>query len=312
MRREHSAEPRPSPETRNELREWIRNHAHLSPSHRGPFLEVIDAVFDRHEHLWQESKREAIHALSVGFSDKIARMNAEIAAKDATVSSISTYFERLVKDLTEQTHRDSKTQLMNFEHFIDRLRSFLSFEQRGRWCAVGLVDIRSFKQYNDMFGHALGDRIIERVARLLRDQVRPDDLLAQDRTNTAANLHARFGGDEFCFVISDLLDDAQAAAIAERFRASVEHDDWVQLDPRLGERPIRVDVGVACLALDRVAERRFVALQLATSLIDRADALMYVAKGQGASSINIARVRLVDGQLVDMTETGDPSTAATR
>jgi diguanylate cyclase (GGDEF)-like protein len=302
MRPEQSAAPGASPETRNELRAWIRSHALISPTLRGPLLDAIDAVFERHERLWEESKRDAIQALSVGFSDKIARVNAELAAKDATVSSITTYFERLVSDLTEQTHRDPKTQLMNFEHFLDRLRSFLSFEQRGRWCAVGLVDIRSFKQYNDLFGHALGDRIIERVARLLREQVRPDDLLAQDRTNAGGELHARLGGDEFCFVVSDLTDDAKAGAIAERFRAAVEGDDWAQLDPRLAERPVRVDVGVACLALGRVADRRFIARQLATNLLERADALMYVAKGHGASSINIARVRVVDGELVDMTE----------
>ena len=70
----------------------------------------------------------------------------------------------------------------------------------------------------------------------------------------------------------------------------MKQDDWAQLDPRLAERPGRVDVGVACLALGRVADRRFIARQLATSLLERADALMYVAKGQGASSINIARV----------------------
>ena len=304
MQPEPSVAPGASPETRNELRAWIRSHAEIPQTLRGPLLDAIEAVFDRHEHLWEESKREAIQALSVGFSDKIARVNAELAAKDATVSSISSYFERVVSDLTEQTQRDPKTKLMNFEHFIDRLRSFLSFEQRGRWCAVGLVDVRSFKQYNDMFGHALGDRIIERVARLLREQVRPDDLLAQDRNNASANLHARFGGDEFCFVVTDLMDDAKAGTIAERFRAAVEEDDWAQLDPRLAERPVRVDVGVACLALGRVADRRFIARQLATSLLERADALMYVAKGGGASSINIARVQVVNGELDDMPASG--------
>lgn len=297
------------PETRNELRAWIRSHPQVPMPLRAMLLEAVDAVFDRHEHLWEESKREAIRALSAGFSDKISRVNAELAAKDATVSSISTYFERLVSDLTEQTHRDPKTQLMNFAHFTDRLRSFLSFEQRGRWCAVGVVDIRAFKQYNDMFGHALGDRIIERVAHLLREQVRPDDLLAQDGMNTAAD-HARFGGDEFCFVIPDLMDDAQASMIAERFRAAVEQDDWLLLDPRLAERAVRVDVGVVCLRLGRVAERRFIARQLSTELIDRADALMYGAKGEGASRIYVSRVQIVDGTVVDIEDAGGATPAA--
>ena len=61
---------------------------------------------------------------------------------------------------------------MNFRRFIEQLEAFLALEQRGRWCAVGLVDITSFKWYNDTLGHALGDRIIDRVARLLREQIR--------------------------------------------------------------------------------------------------------------------------------------------
>ena len=70
---------------------------------------------------------------------------------------------------------------MNFGRFTEQLESFLALEQRGRWCAVGLVDITGFKWYNDALGHAVGDRIIERVAQLLREQVRSDDLLAQER-----------------------------------------------------------------------------------------------------------------------------------
>ena len=98
----------------------------------------------------------------------------------ATVSSISKYFEELVADLTDRVHRDPKTRLMNFRRFIEQLEAFLALEQRGHWSAVGLVDIGSFKWYNDTLGHALGDRIIDRVARLLREQVRSDDLIAQE------------------------------------------------------------------------------------------------------------------------------------
>src|SRR5437762_6175082 len=99
---------------------------------------------------------------------------------------------------------------MNFGRFTQQLESFLALEQRGRWSAVGLVDITGFKWYNDALGHAAGDRIIERVAKLLGEQARSDDLIAQERlpdsedSETAEerpgtplrDLHARFGGDE--------------------------------------------------------------------------------------------------------------------
>src|SRR5436190_24067664 len=116
----------------------------------------------------------------------MARVQTELSAKDATVSSISRYFEALVAELTDKSNRDPKTKLLNFGHFLEQLESFLALEQRGRWCAVGLVDITGFKWYNDALGHAVGDRIIERVAALLREQVRSDDLIAQERPSSGA------------------------------------------------------------------------------------------------------------------------------
>src|SRR5207253_5519243 len=184
---------------RSELQAWIRDHLRLASTLEAELVAAIDAVFTRHERLWQESKQEAIQALSSGFADKMARVKTELSARDATVSSISRYFEALVADLTDKSHRDPKTKLMNFGRFTEQLESFLALEQRGRWCAVGLVDITGFKWYNDALGHPVGDRIIERVAALLREQVRSDDLLAQERPGARAideerrnpDLHAR-------------------------------------------------------------------------------------------------------------------------
>src|SRR5574342_735393 len=99
----------------------------------------------RHELLWQDSKQEAIQALSAGFADKMSRVKHELNAKDATVSSISRYFEQLVADLTDKSNRDPKTKLMNFGRFTQQLESFLALDQRGRRCAGGLVDSTGFK-----------------------------------------------------------------------------------------------------------------------------------------------------------------------
>src|SRR3954469_22057229 len=302
------------PQTRNELQAWVRERLSLEPSVEAALINAIDTVFTRHERLWQESKQEAIQALSAGFADKMTRVKHELNAKEATVSSISRYFEQLVADLTDKSHRDPKTKLMNFGRFTEQLESFLALEQRGRWCAVGLVDITGFKWYNDALGHAVGDRIIERVAALLREQVRSDDLLAQERgTNVQdhgprlKDLHARFGGDEFCFMISDLAGCPKAHAIGERFREAVERFDWMQEDRRLSVQPVRVDVGVVCLWLPRGAERRFVARRLSADLIQRADKLMYEAKGERANHIHLVRAKLENGVVVDMLD-DDPQT----
>jgi GGDEF domain-containing protein len=296
------------PQTRNELQHWVREQLSLGQELEFSLLAAIEAVFTRHERLWQESKQEAIQALSAAFADKMAHVQTELSAKDATVSSISRYFEALVADLTDKSHRDPKTKLMNFGRFTEQLESFLALEQRGRWCAVGLVDITGFKWYNDALGHAVGDRIIERVATLLREQVRSDDLLAQERAGPRSqDLHARLGGDEFCFLTPDLAECHQAHAIGERFREAVERYDWTIEDRRLAVQPVRVDVGVVCLWLGLVADRRFIARRLAADLIQRADKLMYEAKSEHADHIHLVRAKLANGTIVDYTDQDPPA-----
>src|SRR6185436_11074919 len=265
------------PETRSDLHQWVRDRMHLPAGQEQALIDAIDSVLMRHERLWQQSKQEAIQAVSAGFTDRLKRLRDELTARDATVSSIARYFEDLVADLTDRVHRDPKTRLMNFRRFIEQLEAFLALEQRGHWSAVGLVDIASFKWYNDTLGHALGDRIIDRVARLLREQIRSDDLIAQEALDprTSQELHARFGGDEFCFLIPELDHPNDAWVIAERFREAVERYNWPSEDARLAQRPVRVDVGVVVLRLGAVSERRAIAREVAHELLARADKLMY-------------------------------------
>jgi PleD family two-component response regulator len=110
-------------------------------------------------------------------------------------------------------------------------------------------------------------------------------------------------------LIPDLAEYHQAYAVAERFREAVERYDWSSEDHRLAVQPIRVDVGVVCLWLGRVAARRFIARRLSSSLIQRADKLMYEAKGERASHIYMVRVRVEDGELLEITDDVEPTQA---
>jgi len=293
-----SAEP---PRTMTDLREWIRTSLKLDSADQARLLEVIENVLGNQRQLLEESKHDAIRALSEGFAEKMARLQRQLTEKDVTVSNIARYFEEVVAGLTDKSHRDPKTKLLNFDWFMERLESFLSVEQRVRWCGVGVVDINSFKWYNDTLGHAVGDKIIERVAHILSDQIRSEDFLALERGGAdARDLHARFGGDEFCFLIPDLPGCAEAVEIADRFKHSVEAHDWSRDDRRLAARPVRVDVGVVCLHLGPVSERRGVARKLAADLIHRADQLMYDAKSSKADHVYPSAVGVQDSALVDI------------
>src|SRR5262245_28017066 len=266
------------PRTLNELRDWVRQRLNLDLQGESELFDAIEEVLVRQRQLVEESKRDAIQALTEGFTAKMERLQGQLSEKDVTVSNIARYFEDVVAELTEKSHRDPTTKLLNFNWFMERVESYLAVEQRVRWCGVGVVDITSFKRYNDTLGHAVGDRIIERVAQILADQIRSEDFLAVERGNETRDLHARFGGDEFCFLIPNLPGCVEATEIAERFKQAVERHDWSREDSRLATHPVKVDVGVVCLRLGPVAERRRVARQLAAELIQRADMLMYEAK----------------------------------
>ena len=285
--------------TTAELRDWIEEQLGLEPRRASELFERMDAVMARQRQLVEESKHDAIRALSEGFAAKMERLQRQLTEKDVTVSNIARYFEDVVAELTDKSHRDPKTKLLNFDWFMERVESFLAVEQRVRWCGVGVVDINSFKWYNDNLGHAVGDKIIEGVARILADQIRSQDFLAMER-GEGRDLHARFGGDEFCFLIPDLPGCGQAVDIAGRFKRAVESHDWSKEERKLISRPVNVDVGVVCLRLGPVSERRGVARKLAAELIQRADKLMYDAKGRKSEHVHCTGVAVEDGHLVDI------------
>jgi diguanylate cyclase (GGDEF)-like protein len=295
------------PRTLDDLRDWVRQHLNLDLPTELDLLEAVEEVLTRQRQLVEESKRDAIQALSEGFTAKMERLQGQLTEKDATVSNIARYFEEVVAELTEKSHRDPKTKLLNFNWFMERLESFLAVEQRVRWCGVGVVDITSFKRYNDTLGHAVGDCIIERVAQILSDQIRSEDVLALERGNETRDLHARFGGDEFCFLIPHLPGCVEATDIAERFKQAVERHDWASEHPGLAAAPVKVDVGVVCLRLGPVAERRGAARTLAADLIQRADVLMYEAKSTRSNRVHASAVVVENGRLAEITRPRPPS-----
>lgn len=290
------------PRTTDELREWVSREFRLSRYDRDELVRAVDSVLEWQRDLLESSKSDAIRALSQGFAEKIQALHAQLNEKDHRTSAIARYFEDVVADLSDKSQRDAKTRLYRFDAFRQRFETYLATEQRVACIGVGVVDINSFKIYNDTLGHAIGDRIIERVACLLAEKVRSEDLIASDRAGASRDLHARLGGDEFCFVITDLQRPDTACLIGNRYKRAVEGYDWSREHEQLAERPVKVDVGIVCLELGPVTGRRGHAPELASALLDEADQLMYGAKQVSASSVFIRQMRVENGQLVALTD----------
>ncbi len=103
-------------------------------------------------------------------------------------------------------YHDALTGLPNRNYFIDTLKTLLleSREAAESNFAVLFLDLKSFKTINDSLGHSLGDRLIKNVAKRLAGMVREDDLVA------------RFSGDKFGVILTDLLSRDEATSFADR------------------------------------------------------------------------------------------------
>ena len=114
------------PRTAAELREFVIERLGLDGPIAAELLQAVESVIAGQRQLVEESKHEAIRALSEGFAAKMERLQHQLTEKEVTVSNIARYFEEVVADLTEKSHRDPKTKLLNFDWFMERVEGYLA------------------------------------------------------------------------------------------------------------------------------------------------------------------------------------------
>ena len=136
---------------------------------------------------------------------------------------------RLRNELRRQAIRDPLTGLYNRRYFDQAIqKEFQRSERYHHPIGFLMVDVDRFKEINDRFGHHRGDRVLQEVARLLKETVRTFDFVV------------RFGGDEFLIVL--LEPGFGTEAVIERIRVSLEKSERIN---RLLEFPLTLSVGGA-------------------------------------------------------------------
>ncbi|HUS13514.1 MAG TPA: diguanylate cyclase [Chloroflexia bacterium] len=169
---------------------------------------------------------------------------------------------KLSAQLAELAVRDELTGLYNYRYFQARLGEEVRRSLRyNRPLALLLGDVDYFKQVNDEYGHATGNRVLQYIARTMEAEMRNTDILA------------RFGGEELAVILTETTA-AEALVVAEKVRSTLEAES---LEPELP--PVTISIGVGVLRPGDVDGSR---------LVSDADMALYAAKDAGRNRVILA------------------------
>lgn len=158
--------------------------------------------------------------------------------------------------------RDPLTRLYNRSYFYESLNQALDIAKANRPVSVIVSDLDRFKRINDTYGHLQGDKVLQFVANLLMDSVRPQDIAA------------RIGGEEFVLMLTNTSPEA-AFQVAERIRLNLSSFDSTSSGGQLPE-PITISMGVFTATSPAIT---------AETCVENADKAMYEAKETGRNRV---------------------------
>ena len=221
----------------------------VMPIHDGAAAWGVLALYSLRPRMFTGEEIDFVHAVGNVLSEAMHRM-------------------RSLEELRHQALHDPLTGLPNRALFVDRLALALGQHARtDRTVAALFLDLDNFKLVNDSLGHGLGDAVLQHVAQRLAQSLKPGDTVA------------RFGGDEFALICTELNSVDDAEAVAARI------SDAIRMPCRIAgiEHRLAVSIGIAA-ADDHTRSPE--------DLIREADAAMYRAKERGRN-----RYELFDEQM---------------
>lgn len=236
------------------------NHLCLSPC---PLAEAIADQTDREVHMYMHHKdghRIPVSVRVFPLFDELGQLSGGVEL----FTDISAYksIEQRAKELEAMALMDQLTRLANRHCIENELLTRFEEARRFGWpFGLLMMDIDHFKEFNDAYGHDVGDRVLKFVAETLVKNARPFDVIG------------RWGGEEFIGIIRNV-DAGQLNDLAQRMRMLVERSYLTHENQKL---QVTISMGATLM---RPHEDT-------ASLIKRADTLLYESKYAGRNRVTM-------------------------
>jgi diguanylate cyclase (GGDEF)-like protein len=200
--------------------------------------------------------------LWLDFQDATRRAS-QYQERAETLAADHAALTRTAKVLVEVSQQDPLTGLLNRRGLDARIGALVSSaDLNDAPMAVAVIDVDRFKRINDSFSHTVGDAVLRRVAAVIREHCRQDDL------------PVRYGGDEFLLVLAGA-DLVAGGKVLERLKAAIDAYPWHAEARGL----------VVTLSIGLAARARGAAMAQAIAAADEA---LYKAKAGGRDRISAA------------------------
>lgn len=209
------------------------------------------------------SANSELDAARASLEEQVAARTEELEAKNSALEYEIRERKRAEEQLRHAANHDALTGLCNRRSFMERLRENIAAAKRhGFPLSLCLGDLGYFKSVNDTYGHWVGDEVLARFGRLLREHIRSEDV------------PARYGGEEFC-ILMPYTDRAGALETCRRLQRFLTHETFESSDGATFH--VTTSWGV-------VALRETEALE---DLVVRADQALYRAKQKGRNRVEL-------------------------
>ncbi|UCE81826.1 MAG: EAL domain-containing protein [Deltaproteobacteria bacterium] len=243
------------PDDREEVLEY---HTRVMVGTRASSAHSFRVVSKTDNTTWVEAK-----GVCINWEDKPATLNfiADITAR-----------KRAEEEMRYLAFYDCLTGLPNRLMFNEHLNQALAYAKRNKSLLATLfLDLDHFKRINDTFGHHVGDLLLRAVGERLIRIIRKSDILARNIEDISNTNVARFGGDEFVLLLTNIEQTKDAAKVARRILYTLS--DAFMVDKQ--ELFITTSIGISLYPSDG---------KDAETLIKKADKAMYHAKNLGRNN----------------------------